>query len=671
MNGIFLPGAAILDKLNFRGKFTLIGIIMFGVITILSTAIILTMLGNIHAVQHERQGMATIAKVTPILDAVQRHRGLNNAYLSGDTLALAKLQEINASQENLIAALDSDDNMHMFGTDKQWTAIKTSWHEIRDHSSSYTKSQSFDEHTRLVSTIQSMIVDLADASGVTLDSEMGSYYLQDTVLIKLLALTESIGKLRAKGTGILAAQTSSPEERAEVALLSGTMVSYDQAVRQNLAKATAEHPRLKIELAASAEKISSLITSLQKTVKNEALIETPSMSPTTFFAQATDTINAAQALYKQADQAFGNILTEREANLKKKMALYLAGGTIPLLLAIYFFLAMSASTSFAVNEIETIASAFSQGDLTRRIKLSSKDEMGQIASSFNRAGDNLRDIMVSVEQSTRSVFSSAAALQLSSRQIANASAQQSESIQSTAAGIEEITVSISHVADSSREASAAATAAAETSEVGEKTVHQATDEMNSIASSVSQSAALINGLNERARQISSIAGVIRDIADQTNLLALNAAIEAARAGEQGRGFAVVADEVRKLAERTGNATGEITTMIGDIQRETANAVSSMETGSAQANRGVSLAKEAANALAQVNTGSHDSRARIEEIADAMREQSAATTNIAQNLERISQMSENANYEVQNTMQSIAELEKMAARLQEQVASFKV
>lgn len=671
MNGIFLPGAAILDNLNFRGKFTLIGAAMFGVIAVLSTAIILTMLSNIHTVQHERQGMATIAKVVPMLAAVQKHRGLNSAYLSGDASALAKLQEVDADQEKLIAALDSDDNIHMFGADKQWTAIKTSWQGIRDHSSTYSKPQSFAEHTQLVSTMQSMIVDLADASGITLDPEMDSYYLQDTALLKLLALTESIGKLRAKGAGILAAQTSTPEERAEIAMLSGNIASYDQAVRQNLVKATAQRAGLRTELSASAEKISSLISSLQQTVKREVLVDVPTMQPSIFFAQATETIDAALVLYKQADLALGNVLIERETSLKKQMTLYLAGGTTPLLLAVYFFLTMSASTSVAVHEIETIADAFSKGDLTRRIRLSSKDEMGHIANSFNRAGDKLREIMINVDQSTQSVFASAAELQLSSRQIASASVQQSESIQSTAAAIEEITVSISHVADNSREASAAATAAANISEVGEQTVHQAADEMNSIASSVSQSAALIDGLNERARQISSIVSVIRDIADQTNLLALNAAIEAARAGEQGRGFAVVADEVRKLAERTGNATGEITAMIGDIQRETANAVSSMETSSAQASRGVSLAEKAAASLAQVNAGSHDTRTRIEEIADAMREQSATTTNIAQNLERISQMSENANYEVQNTIQSITELEKMAAQLHEQVASFKV
>lgn len=126
MNGIFRPGVAILDNLNFRGKFTLIGITMLVVIVVMATATVMTMLDNIHIAQRERQGMATIAKVVPILATVQKHRALNSAYLGGDASALAKLQEINSIQENLIAALDHDDHVRMFGVDKQWGAIKAS-----------------------------------------------------------------------------------------------------------------------------------------------------------------------------------------------------------------------------------------------------------------------------------------------------------------------------------------------------------------------------------------------------------------------------------------------------------------------------------------------------------------------------------------------------------------
>ena len=671
MNGILQPGISILEGLNFRGKFTLIGVIMFGVIGVLTTSLVRNLLSEIQSVQHEQRGMVTIGKVIPVLIAVQKHRGLNSAYLGGDASALTKVQAINARQEELIAAVDSDNGIPEFAANAEWDAVKTAWTDVRDHSSGYTKPQSFAAHTKLVATLQTFVLQLADASGVTLDPVLESYYLQDTALVKLIALTESIGKLRAKGAGVLAAKTATPEERAELILLAGNIGSYEQAVRQNLVKATAQNPELRKQFDITLNHASTLIAALQQTLKHEVLAEAPTMSAAEFFAQATTTIDASLELYGQSDQALNSTLQLRESELRHNMTVYLIGVALIVVLSIYFFMAMSASISAAVQEIDAVIESFAQGDLTRRVKLSSRDEMGNIASRFNAAGEHLRAIMKNVDRAVESVFDAASVLQASARQIAKDSDLESESVQATAAAIEQITVSISHVADNSQEASNVAIEGLKVSEFGETTVREAANEMNSIAASVSLSASLIDGLNDRARQISSIVGVIRDIADQTNLLALNAAIEAARAGEQGRGFAVVADEVRKLSERTGNATNEITAMIGNIQSETANAVSKMEVGSAQAIRGVQLAEDAAASLAQVHAGSQDTRVRIEEIASAMREQSAATTEIAQNLERISLMSESTNREVQNATMQINQLEELAVELRKQVASFKV
>ncbi len=671
MNALLKPGASILGNLSFRGKFTLIGAILFGVIAVLTAFLVHNLWAERQTLASEQRGVEAIRKVVPILIEVQKHRGLNSIYLGGDSSVLPKLQQLNAKQDELFSAAEAGGIIRDLGAQSEWETVKADWKEVRDRSAGYSKPQSFAEHTRLVATIQSFVIQLADLSGVTLDPMMDTYYLQDTSLVKLISLSESIGKLRAKGAGILAAKASTPDERAEVILLSGNISGFEKAVHQNLDKATAKNPLLKTRLNTSADKISALIASLQQTVKNEVLVEVPSMAPTTYFEQATETIGAVLELYHLTEQALVSTLAARESKLSQSLMIDLVSITALVLLSVYCFMAMSANISEAVREIDNVVDGFSQGDLTRRVRLACKDEMGNIAHQFNMAADRLRAIMVEVDKSAEAVFSATATLQSSSRQISGDSEQESESVQATAAAIEEITVSISHVADSSREASNAAATGAKISESGVHTVHQAAAEMNSIATSISHSATLINGLNERARQISSIVGVIRDIADQTNLLALNAAIEAARAGEQGRGFAVVADEVRKLAERTGNATGEITAMIGDIQRETANAVSSMETGSAQASRGVQLAEEAAASLAQVNAGSHDTRVRIEEIAEAMREQSAATTDIAQNLERISVMSETSNREVQNAILAINQLEKLAEQLRLQVATFKV
>ena len=669
MNPILQPGAMLLNKLNFRGKFVLIGSIMFGVIALITLALVTSLMRDIQTVHMQQRGMEVIQKVVPVLIEVQKHRGLNSAYLGGDVSAMAKLQAINAKQDELIAAIAKDGGIEAFKLSQHWEVLKTQWIDVRDHSSGYSKAQSFQEHTKLVAALHAFVIQIADAAGVTLGSELDSFYLQDTALNKLIGLSESIGKLRAKGAGLLAAKASTPEERAEIMMLVASISDFEQVVRQNLAKVTASNPGLEASL--STQEIVNSINELHRTVNSEVLSETPTLEASAYFAQATSVIDGVMELYAKTDEALITILSVSESRLKKQLVIYFGGILLVVIFSIYCFIAMTASISQAVKEIDAAIDDFSQGDLTRRVEHDADDELGNIGRRFNSAGERLRAVMVNVEKSAMQVFTAAAALQNASRQIASDSENESESVQATAAAIEEITVSITHVADSSTEASNAAAEGVKVSEAGEHTVHQAAKEMKSIAMSVGESAALIEGLNERARQISSIVGVISDIADQTNLLALNAAIEAARAGEQGRGFAVVADEVRKLAERTGNATGEITAMITDIQRETANAVSSMNTGSKQAERGVELAEQAALSLAQVNSGSHDVRARIEEIADAIREQSAATTDIAQNLERISVMSENTNLEVQNAISAINSLEQQAEALRNQVMIFKV
>jgi methyl-accepting chemotaxis protein len=234
-----------------------------------------------------------------------------------------------------------------------------------------------------------------------------------------------------------------------------------------------------------------------------------------------------------------------------------------------------------------------------------------------------------------------------------------------------VNVSISHVADSSVSARDLAENTGILSTEGKVLVQDTISEINKIADSVTSSSVNIQTLDEESKQISNIINVINGIAEQTNLLALNAAIEAARAGEQGRGFAVVADEVRKLAERTSSSTKEITQMIGAMQNATQSAVDGMEKGRTQVDEGVKMAARTGDSMDRIQIGSQRVLTAIEEISSALREQSAASEQIAQSVEKIAQMSEANGAAVKQMFQSASQLEKFSDDLKASVNQFKV
>jgi methyl-accepting chemotaxis protein len=239
-----------------------------------------------------------------------------------------------------------------------------------------------------------------------------------------------------------------------------------------------------------------------------------------------------------------------------------------------------------------------------------------------------------------------------------------------AATVEQLTVSINHVADNANEAHGLSSDSGRQSAEGGAVIQETLASMQRIADTVQGAAAQIAELGQHSDQISSIVNVIKEIADQTNLLALNAAIEAARAGEQGRGFAVVADEVRLLAQRTANSTQEITEMIKKIQLGTRSAVSNMEIGVQQVSSGVEQASQAGDAIVSIREASGRVVGVVDQISLALREQTVASQDVARNVERIAQMSMENSEAVADTSRTAQGLQQLALSLEKQVASFR-
>lgn len=320
------------------------------------------------------------------------------------------------------------------------------------------------------------------------------------------------------------------------------------------------------------------------------------------------------------------------------------------------------------NEAAAIMHQVAAGDLTASVSNAPSDSLLGALDNMVRT---LRGLIGEINSGANQLVDNAEQIKHASEEVAIAAERQADATSAMAAAIEELTVSSNHISDSARETEHDSHEAMSLAAQGSERVEEATLAIKNIASTATEVSARIHALEERATQVSSIANVIKDIAGQTNLLALNAAIEAARAGEQGRGFAVVADEVRKLAERTSLATTEIEQMISGIQGETVDAVSAMNTALPEVERGVELAAYASDSLRSIEAGAHRTLDRVGEVASATREQSAASTSIAQRVEDIAQMVDQTTATIRGTADSAGHLEGIALNLKQQISRFKI
>ncbi|MDR3429114.1 MULTISPECIES: methyl-accepting chemotaxis protein [Silvimonas] len=318
---------------------------------------------------------------------------------------------------------------------------------------------------------------------------------------------------------------------------------------------------------------------------------------------------------------------------------------------------------------------FGTGDLTARIPVvregPSANEMDRITVQFNQAAVSLQGLMQDVRNTAGEVDQATGHFDNAISRIATDSRQQSESASSMAATVEQITVSISHIADHAGDAASTAREAQGSSQEGTNVVGRMEKQMHTLSNASRLAAERIASLGERSNEISGIVKVIKDIADQTNLLALNAAIEAARAGEQGRGFAVVADEVRKLAERTGNATREISTLIGGMVSDTQLVAGEIVAVSDQMQSGVALANETGSALSTIAAHTERTAGIVNDIAHATREQSSASAILAGNVESVAQTAQSNAALVEDNRTAARQLREQAQTLRSKLAQFQM
>ncbi len=419
--------------------------------------------------------------------------------------------------------------------------------------------------------------------------------------------------------------------------------------------------------------------------------------------EATDLVSGLESLRE-------NQLSDMESSKTAAITLAVSFmfGAVLIGIVVAFFIARAIASP--IKAIAKVADDVSVGDIQHEIHFNSKDEVGVLAESFRRLIDymkslasaaeriaandltiqvtpkgdkdvlgnafktmtaNLTAMIRQVTDNSTQLVSAATEIASTSEQMARGSQEQTGQTAQVSSAVEEMTATIVESSRNAGEAANQAKEAANAARAGNQVVSQTIEGMNRIAQVVQESANTVQELAKSSDRIGEIIGVIDDIADQTNLLALNAAIEAARAGEQGRGFAVVADEVRKLAERTGKATKEITDMIKGIQSDTKGAVTSMEQGIAEVQQGRDLADKAGESLTAIATYSQKVMDMIQQIATAAEEQSAASEEIARSVEGIAKVTKENATGVEQSAAAAEQLNRQAEGLQKMVSRFKV
>lgn len=346
------------------------------------------------------------------------------------------------------------------------------------------------------------------------------------------------------------------------------------------------------------------------------------------------------------------------------------GSLLAMLLAVGSAMWLLRSKLAPLGDLVRQAEALGAGDLSVRLNVSSHDEIGQLARAFNQMSQALSTMVEHIRKASQEVNSRAQALSGLSSGAYEGMEQQSGEITSMAGAVEEFSATSLNIADNMGNTERLAQENAQQTRIGRTSMDEASSSLEQIAGALNSTATVINTLGQRSQEIGGIVGVITSIAEQTNLLALNAAIEAARAGEQGRGFAVVADEVRSLASRTRQATDEISSMINSIQQETGNAISTMEQGNLLMQEGLSRNANVATALARIDEQSRSAGQQFAAITTATQEQSSTATLLSSNLQSIAMANSEQRQVVSNLALTAKELEKLAQDLRQEVDRFR-
>ncbi|HFD81122.1 MAG TPA: methyl-accepting chemotaxis protein [Gammaproteobacteria bacterium] len=673
--GMFIrPASLLMGRLRYLHKFVLIFTIFLLPLLVIGSLLYKDTASDFDFVAQERNGVEYIAALRPLLEHLPQHRGMTAAYVNGDHSFADALAEKRKRIDEEFSHLESVDAElgDILQTDGKVAELERNWQALKEGVLDRPAAEGFAAHSALVGGLIDLIVHVADTSNLILDPELDSYYLMDAVVNRLPRMTDALGQARGLGAAAAARGQLSSDEKTKLAVLMERITVGNRELKHGLEVVVESNPAVGDRLGGLDTAAVGAANDFFQLARSKLLAgSTVGVSAKQVFEAGTAAINAAFRLYDRILPSLDEVLAQRLDHIRSEQRLMVATVVLVLLLVTYLFAGFYSSVVDSIRSINAATAKLADGDLTARVEVSVRDEMGQIADGFNRMAEQFSELATRIVSSSHQVAAA-------SEELSAITEQTSQTLNEQRSQTEQVATAMNEMSATSVEVSRNIAASAEGAEhanaetaAGREVVSRAVQAMKQLAGQIDSASEVIHQVEQDSENINGVLDVIKGIAEQTNLLALNAAIEAARAGEQGRGFAVVADEVRTLAGRTQESTAEINQMIEHLQAGSRKAVEVMGQSREQAQLVVSEAGKAGDSLETIAGAVARINDMSTQIASAAEEQTAVAEEINRNIVAISDMAEQTATGASQTAASGEDLARLASELQQVVAHFKV
>lgn len=674
MKSLFRPATLLMDRFRYSLKFGIIFSVLMVPLLILSSMLVINIDNKVTFLQNERQGLVYLQAVRLPVQHIQQHRGMTATYLNGNQDFLPRIKQKRTEIDKSLASLQATDKAldRVLANSGKLQTILGQWKTVKDNALNVTPAENLEAHNALITNLIHLIKYIADTSQLTLDPSLDGHYLADALVNRLPHISNNMGLARAMGSSAATLGKFPPGAHSKLTELIANIGLFNDELHEGLSIAFDSTPELGRILNNEVKANSDAIVNLTTMLHHELLAsDNITISGSAVFSATTEAINKTYGLFDAIIPALDALFAER-ISVARTAEITTIGSTVFMLLFIaYLFAGLYLSVHESVQRIHTASQQLAEGNLTARMQISSRDEMGDIADSFNKMAERFSNTV-------QSIMASSTRLASAGEEMSAITLQTSQGIQEThsqadqlSTAMNEMAATVQEVAQNAQDAANAATMANNESNQGRQIVSNAVSTISSLAEAIGHAGDAIQRVEADSDRIGTVLDVIRGIAEQTNLLALNAAIEAARAGEQGRGFAVVADEVRTLAGRTQESTQEIQQMIESLQAGSKEAVRLMEQSREQTQTGVEQTARAGEALSTIADEVERINNMNTQIASAAEEQSTVAEEINHNVISISQVADKSAQAAEQTTHTSEELTKLATNLQQLVAQFKI